>query len=64
MPEWRNVVQERLAGLALEENNAAQVFDELTNHLEESYQSLLDAGLSERGDRLLRRANDRLVVIE
>ena len=48
MPEWRNVVQERLAGLALEENNAAQVFDELTNHLEENYQSLLDAGLSEQ----------------
>jgi hypothetical protein len=48
MPDWAQIVRERLVNLALDDDDAAEVFDELANHLEETYQSLRDEGLSEQ----------------
>ena len=36
MPDWAKIVRERLAGLALEDDDAVQVFDEVASHLEEN----------------------------
>ncbi len=47
MHDWAQIVRERLANLALEDAEAAQVFDELTDHLEQHYRSLLSEGCSE-----------------
>jgi len=47
MADWARIVRERLASLALPDDDAAQVFDELASHLEEDYQSLLGEGCSE-----------------
>jgi hypothetical protein len=41
MHDWAQIVRERLATLALDDDDAAQVFDELTGHLEQDYRSLL-----------------------
>jgi len=48
MHDWAQIVRERLANLALPDEDAAQVFDELAGHLEEAYQSLRNEGLSEQ----------------
>ncbi len=48
MHDWAQMVHEQLASLALPDEDAAQVFDELAAHLEEAYQSLRDEGLSEQ----------------
>ena len=60
MPDWRLLVQQRLAGLLIEDGEATQVVEELAGHLEESYQSLLRDGLSEEiaARRALERVND------
>jgi len=47
MHDWAQIVRERLATLALDDDDAAQVFDELTGHLEQDYRSLLSEGCSE-----------------
>jgi hypothetical protein len=47
MHDWGQIVRERLANLALPDEDAAQVLDELAGHLEEAYQSLRNEGLSE-----------------
>ena len=54
MPDWAKIVRERLAGLALEDDDAVQVFDEVASHLEENYRSLLSEGCSE--EEAVRRA--------
>jgi uncharacterized membrane protein len=48
MHDWAQIVRERLANLALPDEDATQVFDELAGHLEEAYQSLRNEGLSEQ----------------
>ena len=48
MHDWGQIVRERLANLALPDEDAAQVLDELAGHLEEAYQSLRNEGLSEQ----------------
>jgi len=48
MRDWAQIVRERLASLALPDEDAAQVFDELADHLEETYQSLRNEGLSQQ----------------
>jgi hypothetical protein len=48
MHDWAQIVRERLANLALPDEDAAQVLDELAGHLEEAYQSLRNEGLSEQ----------------
>jgi hypothetical protein len=60
MYDWRLLVQQRLAGLLIEDGEAAQVVEELAGHLEESYQSLLRDGLSEEvaARRALAGVND------
>jgi hypothetical protein len=60
MHDWRLLVQQRLAGLLLEDGEATQVVEELAGHLEESYQSLLRDGLSEEvaARCVLERVND------
>lgn len=57
MRDWRRLVQQRLAGLAIEDGEASQVFEELAAHLEEKYQSLLKEGISE--EDAARRALDQ-----
>jgi hypothetical protein len=47
MLDWRQLVQQRLAGLSIEEGEATQVFEELAGHLEENYRFLLKEGLTE-----------------
>jgi hypothetical protein len=46
MPDWRNVVHDRLAELALEPEECADVIEELAGHLEESYEALRQRGAS------------------
>ena len=48
MHDWQQLVRTKLAGLALEREDAARVTEELAAHLEDNYQSLLRAGLSEQ----------------
>jgi len=47
MLDWRQLVQQRLAGLSIEDGEATQVFEELAGHLEENYRFLLKEGLTE-----------------
>jgi hypothetical protein len=48
MHDWAQIVREELAGLALEGgDDAAQVVDELADHLEQHYRALLREGCSE-----------------
>ena len=48
MHDWRQIVQERLSGLVIEDGDVAQVYDELADHLEETYRSSLAEGFSEQ----------------
>jgi hypothetical protein len=48
MPDWQEVVRQRLTGLALEDADSAEVVEELAGHLEEQYESLLQKGVSEQ----------------
>jgi len=48
MHDWRQLVSARLSDLMLDDDDAVQVFDELADHLEETYQSLLGEGFSEQ----------------
>lgn len=48
MPDWQELVQQRLVGLELETADSAEVFEELASHLEEQYESLLHKGVSEQ----------------
>ena len=54
MHDWAQIVRDRLATLALDDEDAAQVSDELTGHLEQDYRSLLSEGCSE--EEAVRRA--------
>jgi hypothetical protein len=48
MHDWAQIVRERLVNLALDDDEAAQVFEELASHLDETYQSLRGEGLSDQ----------------
>ena len=48
MPDWREIVRQRLTGLELESTDSAEVVEELAGHLEEQYESLLLQGISEQ----------------
>lgn len=45
--DWQKLVSRRLAGLALDEREKAEVIGELAGHLEETYEALRHDGLSE-----------------
>jgi len=47
MPDWQKVVHEQLAGLALDQSALGEVTEELSAHLEETYEGLLRAGFPE-----------------
>jgi hypothetical protein len=60
MPDWQKLVRQRLAGLALDADEKAEVHTELAAHLEETYEALLRRGMteSEAIDRALSLAGD------
>ncbi len=47
MPDWQELVRERLSGLALDPREKEEVRAELAAHLEDAYESLLGEGMSE-----------------
>jgi len=48
MPDWQELVRERLSGLALDTAKRDEVHAELASHLEESYEALRTKGLPEQ----------------
>jgi len=49
MPDWKKIVQERLASLRMEAGAEASLADEITQHLEDRYRELRSGGASEDG---------------
>ena len=47
MPEWKQVVRERLEGLKLDGARESEIVDELSQHLEDRYETLRSGGVSE-----------------
>jgi len=45
MPDWKQVVRERLAGLQLDGAREVEIVDELAQHLEDRYNALRSAGV-------------------
>jgi hypothetical protein len=60
MPDWQELVRQRLAGLTLDPAVKEEVHAELAAHLEESYEALRAEGLSEGHavERTLREVTD------
>jgi hypothetical protein len=60
MPDWQELVRQRLRGLALDAGEKEKVHAELAAHLEETYEALLRRGMteSEAFDRALSLAGD------
>lgn len=60
MPDWRQLVNERLAALALEPHERAEVTEELAAHLDETFLECLRRGFSEKeaAKRCLSEVND------
>src|ERR1700685_2667690 len=48
MPDWQELVRQRLKGLALESEESAQIVKEPADHLEDQYRALLCDGISEK----------------
>lgn len=48
MPDWQELVRQRLSGLALDASEKDEVHAELAGHLEESYEALLKEGVPEQ----------------
>jgi hypothetical protein len=52
MPEWKNEIKERLAGLKLEPTREAEIVQELSQHLDDRYaESLSRSAATEVGYR-------------
>ena len=47
MPEWKDEIRQRLAGLKLEPTREAEIVEELAQHLEDSYQESLSGGATQ-----------------
>src|SRR5437879_13647416 len=47
MPEWKNLVRDRLQGLKLDGAREVEIVDELSQHLEDRYDALRSIGLPE-----------------
>lgn len=60
MPDWRQLVNEHLAALALEPHERAEVIEELAAHLDEIYIDLRRQGFSKKdaAERCLSEVND------
>src|SRR6267143_3673953 len=48
MPDWQELVRQRLSGLALDAEEQDEVQVELAAHLEESYEAFCEEGLPEK----------------
>jgi putative ABC transport system permease protein len=48
MPEWREEISKRLAGLRLEPTREAEIVEELAQHLDDRYAELLAAGATDQ----------------
>lgn len=48
MPDWQELVRQRLRGMALEGGEAEQVIDEIAGHLEDAYRAQLGLGLPDQ----------------
>src|SRR3984957_3176373 len=48
MPDWQELLRQRLTGLELDSAESAEVIEELAGHLEDQYQCLLQDGVSEK----------------
>ena len=48
MPDWQELLGQRLTGLELDSAESAEVIEELAGHLEDQYQCLLQDGVSEK----------------
>jgi hypothetical protein len=60
MPDWQELVRQRLRGLGLDAGEKEEIYAELASHLEETYEALLRRGMteSEAIDRALSLAGD------
>src|SRR5215471_6952960 len=60
MPDWHELVRQRLARMTLEPGERSEVIEELTAHLEETYEGLLktDVAEEEAAQRALGLAGD------
>src|SRR5215467_4903916 len=60
MPDWQELVRQRLPGLALDAKDRDNVHAELAAHLEESYETLREEGLADHEaiQRTLARSGD------
>src|ERR1044071_2366004 len=47
MPEWKQIISERLAKLKLEPTREAEIIDEIAQHLEDRYQELRARGATD-----------------
>ncbi|HVP48302.1 MAG TPA: ABC transporter permease, partial [Bryobacteraceae bacterium] len=64
MPDWREIVRQRLAGCELDGARQAEIVDEMAQHLEDRYVELRSRGASEAEARRLaleELASDRLI---
>ena len=66
MPDWKQIVRERLAALMLEGSTEAEIFDELAQHLEDRYQELVASGTPEADAQRIATEplNDSTSVVE
>jgi|SRR5690242_6419474 len=48
MPDWQELLRQRLSGLALDAAEKEEVYAEVAAHLEESYEALLKEGVTEQ----------------
>jgi putative ABC transport system permease protein len=55
MPEWKQIIRERLQGSKLDGAREAEIVDELAQHLEDRYDALRSAGASEWDARGIER---------
>lgn len=63
MPEWKTVLQSRLAGLKFSPAREAEILEELSAHLDERYAELVRSGMTPdelRDSESFRRGLDRL----
>jgi len=58
MPEWKQVIRDRIAGVKLDSAREEEIVDELAQHLDDRYESMLAEGISDSEAR--RRALDEL----
>jgi predicted permease len=66
MPEWKQIIRERLQGSKLDGGRESEIVDELAQHLEDRYDALRSAGASESEARrqAIAELNDSALLAE